>query len=324
MQEKLMSQFEINNILESINNRSVLTIKDLNRDQIIALVLDTVENKRFDNRNTLPLSSKKLVTLFDKPSLRTYAGTAIAWMRLGGEYIPLVPSKSREPIKHASRVMGGYADALVARISSLEDLIEYDQNFLNSKREKMPVVSGMTNYDHPLQFLADATTAFEKFPDKAFSKLKIAYLGDYNNVARSTFLGYCQLGANIRIGAPNINKISQEEYDFANKHNKGNFLVTRDPVEALADADIVMFDVWTSMGETKDREETRRIHLPYQGNSEIIKYASPKVIIQHCMPINLEEEITNELCDLHFEHIIDQSHNRMHSTESLLAAVYKK
>ncbi len=326
MPEKLMSKSEVNDALESINNKSVLTVKDLNRDQIMALILDTVKNKRTEKRRaTQPVKGQELVTLFDKSSLRTYAGTVSAWLRMGGLVVPPLPTNnSREPIEHASRVIGGYADAMVARISSLEKLTEYDKHFLDSNKSKKAIVSGMTDYDHPLQFLADATTTFEKFPDKAFSKLKIAYLGDYNNVARSTFLGYCQLGANIRIGAPNINKLTQEEKDFGDLHNKSNYLFTTDAKEAIADADIVMFDVWTSMGETKDKDETARIHLPYQGNTEIIKFASPNVIVNHCMPINLGEEITEELCNLHFDNIIDQSHNRMHSTESLLAAIYRK
>lgn len=324
MSERLMSKSKVKEALGSINS-SVLKITDLNREQIIALVLDTDRNKRSEKNLRKRLAKDQtLVTLFDKPSLRTYAGTIAAWIRMGGNYIALPVNKSREPIRHASRVIGGYGDALVARISSMDDLVEYDKNFLNSKRKKMPIVSGMTDYDHPLQFLADASTAFEKFPDKAFSKLKIAYLGDFNNVARSTFLGYSMLGTDIRIASPNIYTVTNQEIEFGNQHNKSNFLLTSNPFEAAADADIIMTDVWTSMGQEKNPEETKRILLPFQVNSEILKYASPKVIIQHCMPVNLGEELTEEIDELHNENIIDQSHNRMHSTQSLLAALYRK
>jgi ornithine carbamoyltransferase len=324
MPEKLMSKSEVKEALGSIDD-SVLKITDLNPEQITALVLDTVRNKNSDkNPRRRLMKDRTLVTLFDKPSLRTYAGTVAAWQNMGGNHITLPVNGSREPIRHAARVIGGYADGLVARLSSMEDLIGYDDNFFNSKREKMPIVSGMTDYDHPLQFLADATTAFEKFPDKAFSKLKIAYLGDSNNVAMSTFLGYCMLGADIRIASPNINSFTEQEIEFANQHNKGNFLLTNNPAEAVADADIIMTDVWTSMGQDKDQEETKSILLPFQVNSEIVSYASPNAIIQHCMPIKLGQEITEEVCDLHLKHIIDQSHNRMHSTQSLLAALYRK
>jgi ornithine carbamoyltransferase len=323
MPEKLMSKSEVKEALGSIND-SVLKITDLNREQITALILDTVKNKRTNYIvESQPVKDETLGTLFDKLSLRTLAGTITAWQNMGGKHIGLPVNKSREPIKHSARVIGGYADALVIRISSMEDLMEYDKNFLDSKRRKRPIISGMTDYDHPLQFLADATTAFEKFPDKAFSKLKIAYLGDRNNVAMSTFLGYCMLGADIRIASPNINTFTEQEIEFANKHNKGNFLLTDNPVEATADADVIMTDVWTSMGQVKDKEMTKRILLPYQVNSEIIRYAAPNAIIQHCMPVNLGEEITEEACDQHFEHIVDQSHNRMHSTQSLLATLYR-
>jgi ornithine carbamoyltransferase len=326
MPERLkMSKNEVREELETLRGVSVLKITDLYKEQIIALALDAIDNKKTGYLfNQQPLRDQTLITLFDKPSLRTFAGTSIAWLKMGGKHLPLTPSNGREPVRHESRVLGRMGDALVARISSFEDLLEYKRHFLNRENKKMPIVSGMTDYDHPLQFLADVTTAIEFFPDDVFSNLKVAYLGDYNNVARSTFLGYNRLQANIRIGTPDLNLISQKEIDSANLYNEGNFLVTNDPNEAVKDADIIMTDVWTSMGQVKDQLETNRILLPFQVNKEIMRNASSHVVVQHCMPVHLGEELTEEVYNLHEDEIIQQSENRMYSTASLLAAIYRK
>lgn len=323
--ERLMSKIDVTEALESLLGKSVLKTQDLNKGQIIALIQSTIDNKTTNNLfDSQPVKDKILIPLFDKPSLRTYAGTIAAWLRMGGNYIPLTPSKSREPIRHAARVMGGYADALVARVSSFEDLCEYDKHFLDRNKVKIPVISGMTDLDHILQFLADSTTALEKHPDRNLADLKIAYLGDYNNVARSTFIGYSTLGVNIRIASPTLSNVTEEDREYGNLHNEGNFLFTADPYEAVKDADIVMTDVWVSMGEENDDNSLKKlIHLPYQVNSGLMKSASPNAFVQHCMPVHPGEELTEVEYLRNEDEIIGQSHNRMFSTASLLAAVYK-
>jgi ornithine carbamoyltransferase len=203
--------------------------------------------------------------------------------------------------------------ARVFKHQTILDLIKYS---------RVPVINGLSDFTHPCQGLADLFTVYEK--KGRLLGLKLAYIGDGNNVAHSLLYGCSKLGMNITLGCPKgyepISKVVSEAAKEA-KRNGSTVKVTKDPKEAVKGADIIYTDVWASMGQEKERQKRLKIFRPYQVNGKLVKGAKEDYLFMHCLPAHRGEEVTDEVADSKNSVIFDQAENRMHTQKALMALI---
>jgi len=266
------------------------------------------------------LKGKTLAMIFEKPSTRTRVSFEVGMWQLGGYALYLSSSDLQlgrgETIADTAQVLSRYVDGIMARVFSHQtilDLIKYS---------RVPVVNGLSDYSHPCQGLADLFTIYEK--KGRLSGLKLAYIGDGNNVAHSLIYGCSKVGMNIVLCCPkgyepNSGVVAKGKEEA--KQKGCSVKVTNDPKEAVKSADIVYTDVWASMGKEKEHEERIRVFKPYQINAKLVKEAKEDYLFMHCLPAHRGEEVTDEVADSNNSVIFDQAENRMHTQKALLALI---
>ncbi len=264
------------------------------------------------------LKGKTLAMIFQKPSTRTRVSFEVAMYHLGGKAIYLNWNELQlirgETIPDTAKTISKYVDGITARVflhKDLEILAEYAE---------VPVINALSDLWHPCQALADIFTIYEHF--RTFEGIKVAYVGDGNNVCNSLLIACSKVGLDISIATPK----GYEPYKFAIEYAKdnsektrSNITITNDPREAVMKANIIYTDVWVSMGQEKDTEKRLKVFLPYQVNSELIKVASENHIIMHCLPARRGYEITDEIIDGPRSVVWEQAENRLHTQKALLA-----
>jgi ornithine carbamoyltransferase len=262
----------------------------------------------------LCLVGKSLVMLFEKPSLRTRMSFQIAMAQLGGNPIYVKPEDiggigKREPIKDMARVLDRYANGIMARTFAHDTVIEL------AKYAEIPVINALTDWSHPCQAMADIMTIREHFGKLA--GIKIAYIGDGNNVARSLAYGCAKLGMKIVIASPKGYQLDKESIDGANKIAAGTTTQINNPHDAVKGADVIYTDTWVSMGQ--EDEKTKRV-ADFQGfavDSKLLSEA-PKAKIMHCLPAYRGYEITDEAMESANSIVFDEAENRLHFQRALL------
>jgi ornithine carbamoyltransferase len=264
------------------------------------------------------LQGKSLAMIFQKPSLRTRVSFEMGMHQLGGTALYLSPAEiglgKRESIADVARVISGYVDGIMARVFDHEHVLEL------AKWSSVPVINGLTDYNHPCQAMADALTIIEDHGD--MQGLNVAFIGDGNNVAVSLLHVSAKLGANFTIACPEKFDICQEAVDIANEISKetgSKFNITRDPHEAVKNADVIYTDTWTSMGQEEEAAERERIFSIYQVNEQLVSEANKDVTVMHCLPAHRGQEITDAVADGKHSSLFPQAHNRMHAQKALLA-----
>jgi ornithine carbamoyltransferase len=221
-----------------------------------------------------------------------------------------------ETIGDTAQVLSRYVDGIMARVfahQTILDLVSYS---------KVPVMNGLSDFSHPCQGLADLFTVYEK--KGRLSGLKLAYMGDGNNVAHSLIYGCSKVGMNITLGCPKGYEPNPEVVSKAKEGAKRNgckIKVTNDPKEAVRGADIVYTDVWASMGQEKEHDKRVKIFKPYQVNAQLVKEAKEDYLFMHCLPAHRGEEVTDEVADSKHSVIFDQAENRMHTQKGLMALI---
>lgn len=221
-----------------------------------------------------------------------------------------------ETIGDTAQVLSRYVHGIMARVfahQTILDLIKYS---------RVPVVNGLSDFSHPCQGLADLFTVYEK--KGRLEGLKLAYVGDGNNVAHSLIYGSSKVGMNITLGCPEGFEPNKEVVSKAKevaRRTGAEVKVTNDPKEAVKGADVIYTDVWASMGKEKEHEGRVKIMKPYQVNPELVKGAKEDYIFMHCLPAHRGEEVTNEVADSKNSVIFDQAENRMHTQKALLALI---
>ena len=287
---------------------------DLSQDELLALLDLTQQVKSTPSRFTKALAGRYLSLLFEKPSLRTRMTFELAIKQLGGDAVLSVgPIGDREPLKDVARNLDRWTNCIVARTFSqttIDDLARWSN---------VPVVNALSDRFHPCQALADVFTLQERFPD--VRGLKLAFLGDGNNVANSLMLTALRLGMNLAIATPpgyepDSEVIAQAEALAAVAG--GQLLITNDPSAAAQDAQAIYTDVWASMGQEKELEKRRTDFAPYQVDSAILAKASPEAIFLHCLPARRGEEVTDEVIESAQSAVFDQAENRLHVQKALL------
>jgi len=282
---------------------------DLTAESLRAVLDLAHEVKRTPARFSKTLEGRYLSLLFEKPSLRTRLTFELAIKQLGGDAVSSIgPIGDREPVKDVARNLDRWTHGIVARVFSHETIEEL------ARWSKVPVINALSDLYHPCQALADVQTVEERFG--TVKGLKIAFVGDGNNVAHSLMLTAGRLGMHVAIAAPENYQpnpaIAAEASSFA------KITITSDPHEAVAGAHAVYTDVWASMGQEQEAAERARIFAPYQVNEELFAEARPDAIFLHCLPAKRGLEVTEAVMESPRSAIFDQAENRLHAQKALL------
>jgi ornithine carbamoyltransferase len=263
------------------------------------------------------LKGKVLGMIFQKPSLRTRVSFDMAMRHLGGDALYLSPAEvglgQRESIADVARVMSGYVDALMARVFAHEHVLEL------ARWCSIPVINGLSDYNHPCQGLADALTIYEKFG--ALKGLNVTFIGDGNNVAVSLLHVCTKLGANFTLASPEGYDMNPKAIELGRKfaaESGSQVRFLRDPHQAVKGAQVIYTDTWTSMGQEEEAKIREQVFPPYQVNSRLVGEASPEVIVLHCLPAHRGQEITDEIADGSHSALFPQAHNRLHAQKAVL------
>lgn len=264
------------------------------------------------------LKSKTLGMIFQKPSLRTRVSFEMGMRHLGGDALYLSPNEiglgGRESVADVARVLSRYVDGIMARVFAHAHVVEL------ARYSRVPVINGLSDYNHPCQGFADLFTIWEKLGRLA--GVKLAYVGDGNNVATSLMFGGGKLGLHVTVGTPPEHgpkpDVIMQAQAFA-AESGGSIGVTNDPFEAVADADVIYTDVWTSMGQEAEKAARAAAFPPFQVNARLVAAARKDVIVMHCLPAHRGEEITDEVADGPHSVLFDQAENRMHGQKAILA-----
>jgi ornithine carbamoyltransferase len=294
--------------------KHLLKMMDLTVEDITD-ILNLADQLKYELKHGIPhphLSGKSLGMIFQKASTRTRVSFEVGMFQLGGNPMFLSNNDLQigrgEPVEDTARVLSRYVDGIMIRTfeqKEVEDLAYYGT---------VPVINGLTDVTHPCQVLADLMTVREI--KGQFDGLKMCFIGDGNNMANALTVGGLKVGMNVSLACPANYKPHEKVLEFA-KDFKG-FTLTTSPEEAIADADVVITDVWASMGNENEVIERRKAFAGYQVNEQIMKLAKPDAMVMHCLPAHREEEITAETFEKHADTIFEEAENRLHAQKAVM------
>ncbi|MCS7203962.1 MAG: ornithine carbamoyltransferase [Thermodesulfovibrio sp.] len=291
--------------------RDYLKVSDLSKDEFLSLIERAIALKVGVDIAKCPLIGKSIGMIFEKPSTRTRVSFEVAIYQLGGHPIYLTPKELQlsrgETIKDTALVLSRYLDAIIIRTFSHKTLVEF------AKWSTVPIINALTDEHHPCQALADMMTIFEK--KGKLEGIKLAYVGDGNNVANSLIEASSLTGVRIHIATPQGCEPLNEVVKKA--QSKTEVKIYNNPEDAVLDADVVYTDVWVSMGQEENIEKKSKFKK-FQVNSNLLKKAKSDAIVMHCLPAYRGEEITTEVIDGPQSVVLDQAENRLHSAKAIL------
>lgn len=297
-----------------------LSIADFSRDELWNFLqkAKSLKDELKAGGNQPILQGKILGMVFQKPSLRTRVSFEVGMLHLGGEALYISPAEIhlgiRESVPDVARVLSGYVDGIMARVFSHDHVLQLAQY------SRVPVINGLSDYNHPCQALTDVFTIWEYFG--RIDGLKVAYVGDGNNMANSLMTAVVKLGGHFSIATPAGYELSpnvlRDGQKFAAESGV-TVTTTYDPVEAVDEADVVYTDVWTSMGQEAETARRLEVFPPYQLNAALLANAKSSAIVLHCLPAHRGEEITDEVADGPQSLIFQQAENRLHAQKGILA-----
>ncbi|MED0657217.1 ornithine carbamoyltransferase [Anoxybacillus ayderensis] len=305
-----------------LKGKDFLTLADYSKEEIeylLHLALELKEKQQNGERYT-PLSGKTLAMIFEKPSTRTRVSFEVGMVQLGGHALHLSSRDLQigrgETIADTARVLSEYVDAIMIRTfehEKVEELAHY---------ATIPVINGLTDDDHPCQALADLLTIYEV--KGKLQGLKLAYIGDGNNMAHALMLAAAKVGMHCAVASPKgyepKEAVVKEAKSIANESG-ATIVVTNDPYEAIADADVVYTDVWASMGQESEANERMHVFAPFQVNETLVQQAKSDFMFLHCLPAHRGEEVTEGVIDGVRSYIFQQAGNRLHAQKALLVSL---
>lgn len=299
--------------------KHLLKLQDLSREEILS-ILNLADQLKFERNNGIQkdyLKGKKIGLIFQKASTRTRVSFEAGIYELGGYGLFLSSNDLQigrgEPVQDTARVLSRYLDGIMIRTfeqKEVEDLAKYGS---------IPVINGLTDYAHPCQVLADLMTIREM--KGSFKGLKMAFVGDGNNMANSLIVGAIKTGMSFAIACPKGYEPDAEIMKWAQEN--GNFTLTTDVKEAVKDADVVYTDVWASMGQESERKERIKVFTGYQVNRDNLSVAKSDVMVLHCLPAHRGEEITEDVFEAHANEIFDEAENRLHAQKAVMVKLLK-
>jgi ornithine carbamoyltransferase len=307
--------------MEDVLKKDFLSIPDLTYDEIFE-IFDLAKELKEKTKRGEPhhiLNGYTLAMIFAKPSARTRISFETGIYQLGGYGIYLSPQDigigKREAVKDIARVISGYNDLIMARLfahADIEELAEF---------ASIPVINGLTDYNHPCQIMADAYTILEH--KGVLENLKIVYFGDGNNIANSWLNFATLVPLHLIICCPSDYLPDKSTIENAQKFQSSKIEIISDPAEAVRDADIIYADVWASMGQEAEAEARKKIFKPYQINNNLVSHAKKDVLLLHCLPAHRGEEITDEVIEGPNSVIFTEAENRMHVQKAIMVKLAK-
>jgi len=294
-----------------------LAISDFSSDELKSLLEESRSLKALykSGQRDLCLAGKNLAMLFEKPSLRTRISFQVAMTDLGGSPIYVKPEDiggigKREPIKDIARVLSRYVDGIMARTFEHSTVTEL------AKYADIPVINALTDWSHPCQAMADVLTIVEHFG--RLEGIKVAYVGDGNNVARSLAFAAAKLGMTLVVASPAGYELDAESIQDVNGIAADCVSQSHDPKAAVADADVIYTDTWVSMGQEDEKEKRRREFAGFEVNADLVSAAPGHAKIMHCLPAYRGFEISDDVTESPNSIIFDQAENRLHFQRALL------
>ena len=297
------------------NMKHLLKMLDLSTEEIIE-ILNLADQLKYELKHGIPhphLKGKTLGMIFQKSSTRTRVSFETGMYQRGG--YPLFLSSNDlqigrgEPVQDTARVLSRYLDGIMIRTfeqKEVEDLAEYGS---------IPIINGLTDFCHPCQVLADLMTIREF--KGSFDGLKMCFIGDGNNMANSLIVGCLKVGMSVAIACPDDYQPPKEILDFAKGYGD-KFSMTNVPMEAAKGADVLITDVWASMGQEGEAEKRRKAFAGYQINDDLMAQANDGAMVLHCLPAHREEEITEKVFEAHANEIFEEAENRLHAQKAVM------
>jgi ornithine carbamoyltransferase len=304
--------------------KDFLAIADYSPNEIQSLLNLAVHlKKEWKSSGNIPvLKGKVLAMIFQKPSLRTRVSFDMAMRQLGGDALYLSPAEiglgQRESIADIARVLSGYVDAIMARVFDHNHILEL------ARWSSIPVINGLSDYNHPCQGIADALTIQERFGN--LKGLNVSFVGDGNNVAISLMHVCAKLGANFSIASPEGYTLRKDAVELGRQFSDASgstLTLLSDPHQAVKNAHVIYTDTWTSMGQEEEAKIREQVFPLYQVNTALVAEADPNVIVMHCLPAHRGQEITDEVADGPHSVLFPQAHNRLHAQKAILARLFK-
>lgn len=295
----------------------LLKLGDLSGEQISELLTLAVKLKKEQKQGKRQtyLSGKTLGMIFQKASTRTRVSFETGMYQLGGQALFLSNRDLQigrgEPVQDTARVLSRYLDGIMIRTfaqQEVEDLAKFGT---------IPVINGLTDFAHPCQVLADLLTLKEHKGE--LKGLKMAFIGDGNNMANSLIVGGLKVGMKVSVACPKTNLPDASILAWA--QNSPDFCITDQPMQAAKDADAVFTDVWASMGQESEAEQRKQIFKGYCVDADLMSVAHPDAMVQHCLPAHRGEEITEEIFEAHADEIFDEAENRLHAQKAVMVSL---
>jgi ornithine carbamoyltransferase len=305
-----------------MNGKDFLSIKDFSPSEILYLLILARQIKTHPTTYGDSLKRETLALIFEKPSLRTRVSFDVGIQQLGGFSIYLSPAEinlgKRESVYDVAKNLERMVQGIMIRTFAheiVEQLAQY---------ASIPVINGLTDYSHPCQAMADYLTMWEAKGN--LEGLKVAFVGDGNNVAHSLMFAGAQLGVHVWVATPPGYEPKAEAVKWSSaraRETGGSCTITNDPVEAVAGADVVYTDVWASMGMETEAEKRSRIFRPFQVNAQLFRRAKRDAIFLHCLPAHRGDEVTSDVIDSPRSLVFQQAENRLHAQKAILLELMK-
>ena len=302
--------------------KDFLHISDLTGDQIFELLDKSkwIKNKFKKRESYLPFDRKTMAMIFAKPSARTRVSFETGFYRLGGHALFLGPNDigvgKRESTEDIARVLSRFNDIIMARLFDHQHILDL------AKYASVPVINGLTDFNHPCQIMADIFTVLEHRGN--LDNLKVTYVGDGNNIVHSWLMLAMRIPMHFVVACPEGFEPDKELVKKAQAEGLSTIEVSHDPHEAVKDSDVVYTDVWASMGQKEEAEERRRLFSKFQVNDQLMDSTGKDTYFMHCLPAERGIEVTDSVCDASYSIIFDQAENRMHAQNAIMLSLMEK
>ncbi|MDP4172257.1 MAG: ornithine carbamoyltransferase [Bacillota bacterium] len=324
MIQSVQVQDEKEAIRTALKKKDFLTLGEFDSKELLYMLDEAMQLKQMQKAGKPHpfLNGKVLGMIFEKSSTRTRVSFEVGMLQLGGNAIFLSSKDIQlgrgESVYDTANVLSRYVDGIMIRTFEHSKIVEF------AEAASVPVINGLTNEHHPTQVLADLLTIFEH--KGSFENLKICYSGDGNNMAHSLIEGAVKVGMDISIASPKGYAPDDSIVQQAKKvalQTGANIHILENPIEAVSGADVIVTDVWASMGQEEEQQKRMEIFKPYQVNAELCKYAKEDFIFLHCLPAHRGEEVTAEIIDGKHSVVFDEAENRLHAQKAILKLLMK-
>lgn len=319
---QIITEKQKEEIAQGLKGRDFIALIDYTPEELRYLIQHAIDLKRMNKTGEIyqPLKGKTLGMIFEKNSTRTRVSFEVGMYQLGGHALFLSGQDLQigrgETVLDTAQTLSRYLDGIMIRTYAHKTVIEL------ARGATIPVINGLTDMMHPCQALADYQTVYEK--KGKLEGLKLAYIGDGNNMAHSLMMGGCKLGLNVVIATPEgyepdeeIVQLSREQAEITG----GSITLTNDAKEAAADADVIYTDVWASMGFEEEQAERERAFRDFQVNDEVVRYAKRDYLFMHCLPAHRGEEVSESVIDGPNSVVFDEAENRLHAQKAIMSAI---